>query len=108
MSLDSFPNFQFDTVSQYGGAPLDDTASVISGYTNGADSLLNGGEPNGHKHPYGNKVEDEFENVLDDFKEGPVDLPPHACRCADSLLCKGGWLTGSLLVTAVSITQHPL
>lgn len=85
MSLDSFPNFQFDTASQYGGAALDDTASVISGYTNGADSLLNGPErANGHKH----KVDDEFENVLDDFKDGPVDLPPHACRCLQPyLLC---------------------
>lgn len=80
MSLDSFPNFQFDTASQYGGAPLDDTVSVISGYTNGADSFLNGQERNGLKHSHGNKVEDEFENVLDDFKDGPVDLPPHACR----------------------------
>jgi len=80
MSLDSFPNFQFDTASQYGGAPLDDTVSVISGYTNGADSLLNGSERNGHKYQHGSKVDDEFENVLDDFKDAPVDLPAHACR----------------------------
>ncbi|CCA68467.1 probable NAM7-nonsense-mediated mRNA decay protein, ATP-dependent RNA helicase [Serendipita indica DSM 11827] len=83
MSLDSFPNFQFDTTSQYGGgAGLDDTASVISGYTqqqldDGTESLLNG---NGHANAtQKQRIDDDFDAVLDDFKDGPVDLPPHAC-----------------------------
>ena len=91
MSLDSFPNFQFDTTSQYGGgAGLDDTASVISGYTqqqldDGTESLLNsvdGTRPNGHANPsHKQRIDEDFDGVLDDFKDGPVDLPPHACRC---------------------------
>jgi hypothetical protein len=85
MSLDSFPNFQFDTASQYGGTPLDDTVSLISGYTqqqleDGADSVINGSELNGHQNSQKARIDEDFDNVLDEFKDEAVDLPPHACR----------------------------
>ncbi|KAG8791431.1 ATP-dependent helicase NAM7, partial [Serendipita sp. 399] len=82
MSVDTF---QFELNSQY-GANLDDSVSVISGYTqqqldDGTESVLGGGgETNGHtKHTHSSKLDDEFDGILDDFKDGPVDLPPHAC-----------------------------
>jgi hypothetical protein len=81
MSVETFSNFNFDTTSQYGGAGLDDTASVISGFTqqqDGAESVLND-DGNDNKLSR-NRNDDDFDNVLDDFKDGPVDLPPHACR----------------------------
>lgn len=85
MSLDSFPNFPLDTASQYGGAPLDDTVSLISGYTqqhleDGAESVINGSEVNGRRNSQRARIEEDFDSVLDDLKDGPVDLPPHACR----------------------------
>lgn len=82
MSVDTFSNFQFDTTSQYGGPALDDAVSVISGFTqqhDGTESLLND-DPNDHKLSSRNRNDEDFDNVLDDFKDGPVDLPPHACR----------------------------
>ncbi|KAG8760807.1 hypothetical protein FRC14_001835 [Serendipita sp. 396] len=82
MSVDTF---QFELNSQY-GANLDDAVSVISGYTqqqldDGTESVLGGGvETNGHaRHPHTSKLDDDFDGILDDFKDAPVDLPPHAC-----------------------------
>jgi len=85
--MDPFTNFQsFDTTSQYGGA-IDDTQSVISGYTTSTqlknlpppESLVNG-ETNGHDHSHDKqRQDDDLDTALDDFKDNAVDLPPHAC-----------------------------
>jgi hypothetical protein len=85
--MDSFTNFQsFDTTSQYGGA-IDDTQSVISGYTAStqlknlqpAESFVNG-ETNGQDQPHDKqRQDDDLDTALDDFKDNAVDLPPHAC-----------------------------
>jgi len=88
--MDPFTNFQsFDTTSQYGGA-IDDTQSVISGYTTStqlkhlqpAESLVNG-ETNGQDHFLDKqRQDDDLDTALDDFKDNAVDLPPHACASA--------------------------
>lgn len=77
--MESFTNFQFDTASQYGGALLDDAVSVVSGFTQSQQDLTEdplADQVNGHKH----KTDEDLDGVLDDFKDGPVDLPPYACR----------------------------
>jgi regulator of nonsense transcripts 1 len=98
---DSFDNnYSYsETASQYGGGVLDDTASMISGYTNSdlrtgvltsdLDNLSISGESskktgaaNGHSTDVmAARGDDDFDGVLDDMKDDAiVDLPPHACR----------------------------
>ncbi|KAG8968275.1 hypothetical protein FRC03_008141 [Tulasnella sp. 419] len=96
MDLDQFQAYN-DTVSQYGA--LDDTSSVISGYTNGThrtldfqsqldatsafDALSISGDDPLREHGNGKQIlagDDDLDGGLDDFKDSAVDLPPHACR----------------------------
>lgn len=104
--MDSFDNFQYDSASSYGGLGVaDDTSSVYTANTqdgissvdlsnlslseyNGPSSVDH--EPNLHQHPQArNGLDEDFDAVLDDLKdEGVLDLPPHACRCAATLLKK--------------------
>jgi hypothetical protein len=85
--MDPFTNFQsFDTTSQYGGA-IDDTQSVISGYTTSTQlknlqpvESLDNDETHGQDHSHDKqRQDDDLDNALDDFKDSAVDLPPHAC-----------------------------
>lgn len=85
----------YDTASQYGQG-LDDTASMISGYTARTQKTTTTGillEEELDKLELGNGsssipsaapktiLDDDFDGVLDDTKEDvPADLPPHACR----------------------------
>lgn len=85
--------YDYDSASQY-GVGLDDTASMISGYTartqkttgtglhleNEFDSLsvIDNNDP---LSANGKAVDDDFDGVLDDVKDDTAaDLPPHACR----------------------------
>ena len=95
--MDTFENFQsYDTASQYGGVP-DDTGSIVSGYTESTklkamtdnlDSLsldhYATASLDNHEGLGAGKSgapDDDFDGVLDDFKEeSAVDLPAHACR----------------------------
>ena len=101
MDLDNFQSF--DSASHYGGAHsiAEDTASVISGYTtttsahrrpltDDLESLSLNDEvltPFTHtSRPHRARGEDDFEGVLDEFKEDSlVNLPPHACRSVRAL-----------------------
>lgn len=82
---------------------MDDTSSVVSGFTTNSQarlpteleslsSLSISGEPLGQqktgnsadREPIvrGDAVDEELDGVLDDLKdESAVELPPHACRC---------------------------
>lgn len=105
--MDSFDNFQYDSASSYGGI-VDDTSSVYTANTQDiqdtdtasvdlsslALSEYNGesSAPNGRAHHHhaqqqdGSTLDEDFDAVLDDLKdEAAVDLPPHACRCANQL-----------------------
>ena len=94
-TMDSFDNFQYDTVSSYGGiGVVDDTSSVYTSNTQGdvpvdleGLSILDD-----HTHTSSSmendlelrstngSITEDFEAVLDDLKEeSQVDLPPHAC-----------------------------
>lgn len=99
-SMDSFDNFQYDSASSYGGAHsvVDDNSSVYTATTNNpvdlsslsvADdrSVVSSTDHNGHHHHASRStIDEDFDAVLDDLKdEGSVDLPPHACRCANHL-----------------------
>lgn len=106
-TFDQFQSYN-DTMSQYGA--MDDTMSVISGFTSNTRrtdlrsqldvtsafdrlSLIDGdvATPHGDRsyrngfggadNGYVGKVEDDGESVLEETKvENQVDLPPHACR----------------------------
>lgn len=91
----------FDSSSQY-GVGLDDTSSVISGYTArtqqtgvqysqletasqlGLDTLSLADESSAVSAAGGGKSvagEEDFDGILDDMKDdGSVELPTHACR----------------------------
>ena len=106
--MDSFDNFQYDSSSSYGGmGVVDDNSSVYTANTQDNSSSVdlsglslseyNGGESsvgNGHAHHHHhtqsqprNGIEEDFDAVLDDLKdEAAVDLPPHACRSAESFV----------------------
>ncbi len=104
--MDSFDNFQYDSSSSYGGLPIvDDTSSVVSGFTNNTQdglaselsslSLSNdsrdfsGRTHDDSAHALGKTavVDEDMEGVLDDLKdEGSIELPPHACACVFILL----------------------
>lgn len=87
--MESFENFN-DTSSQYG--PADDTASMISGYTNNTtktqeDTLdltslsLNDNAQVKDADTNFAVGDEDFDGVLEDLKDNSaVDLPPHACR----------------------------
>ena len=96
--MDQFDNFQ-DSTSSYGGLPIvDDTSSVVSGFTSDTDRLpddlstlsLSDSRQNGAVNGQTGvdqtlskvvAVDDELDGVLDDLKdESTVELPPHACR----------------------------
>lgn len=99
--MDSFDNFQYDSSSSYGGLPIvDDTSSVVSGFTNNTQDGLaselsslslssdsrdfSGRAQDDSVHALGKTavVDEDMEGVLDDLKdEGSIELPPHACRC---------------------------
>ena len=99
--MDTFDNFQYDSASSYGGMGIvDDTSSVYTANTVDQDqdqesvdlsnlsiSEYNGGGPHGHgaAHAHHAGINEDFDSVLDDLKDGgaagAVDLPPHACRC---------------------------
>ena len=98
--MDSFDNFQCDSASSYGGAHsvVDDNSSVYTATTNAPvdltslsitddRSLVSSTDRNGHHHHTSRStIDEDFDAVLDDLKdEGSVDLPPHACRCANRL-----------------------
>lgn len=101
--MDSFDNFQYDSASSYGGAHsvVDDNSSVYTATTNNPVDLSSLSvaddrsvvSSNGHDHHTPRStIDEDFDAVLDDLKdEGSVDLPPHACRCANpypmSLVC---------------------
>ena len=102
--METFDNFQYDTGSTYGGLPIvDDTSSVVSGYTTNTQGRLPtdleslsglsiSGGTSGHQKNGKNAIErlpvsrsdavdEEMDGVLDDLKdENAVELPPHACR----------------------------
>lgn len=103
--MESFDNFQYETASSYGGIPVvDDTSSIVSGYTtntqnrlpadlSGLSSLSISGDThhhavNGHGHGTDSQtlakaavIDEDLDGVLDDLKDGSaVELPPHACR----------------------------
>ncbi len=100
--MESFDNFQYDTASSYGGiSVVDDTSSVLSGYTQDTQnrphsdleslsSLSISGDgkhnaTNGRHHMQtlsrAAVVDEDIDGVLDDLKdESAVELPPHACR----------------------------
>jgi hypothetical protein len=88
----------YDTASQYGQG-LDDTASMISGYTSRTQKTSNTGiliEKELDKLDLGEDInssiptstpkpilEDDFDGVLEDVKDdGITELPHHACRFA--------------------------
>jgi regulator of nonsense transcripts 1 len=88
--MESFENFN-DANSQYG--PIDDTASMVSGYTttNTAktqeDALdltsLSLSDKLGTKDEDAkfSVVDEDFDGVLEDIKDNDaLNLPPHACR----------------------------
>lgn len=105
-SFDVFPSYN-DSISQYGRI-ADDTASMVSGYTNGTrrtdlqsqldaasafDQLsISGGESgavNGNGYGKGHMAnsvgvldnDEDLEGTMENGKGGgAVDLPPHACR----------------------------
>lgn len=95
--MDSFDNFQYDSASSYGGAHsvVDDNSSVYTATTNNPvdlsglsitddRSVVSSTDRNGHSSR--STIDEDFDAVLDDLKdEGSVDLPPHACRCANNL-----------------------
>lgn len=89
----------YDSASQYGLGMMDDTASMISGYTTRTQKTLELGSqleadfdqlsvldaPGGSGIAnYERAVitgDEDFDGVLDDVKdETTADLPPHACR----------------------------
>lgn len=84
----------YDTASQYGQG-LDDTVSIISGYTSRMqktndtgilleelDKLYLGDDIASIPVPKP-ILEDDFDGVLEDAKDdGITELPPHACRFA--------------------------
>jgi regulator of nonsense transcripts 1 len=99
--MDSFDNFQYDSASSYGGLPIvDDTSSVVSGYTTttqnrlptdleslsglslSGDTPYAGGNRSGNADlPVAMRAGAIEEDLLEDFKdESAVELPPHACR----------------------------
>lgn len=104
--MESFDNFQYDSASTYGGLPIvDDTSSMISGYTTNTQNRLPSDieslsnlslslstdniSSNGISDSLTQKdivrasaIEDEdLDGVLDDLKtDGGVELPPYACR----------------------------
>lgn len=89
----------YDSASQYGLGMMDDTASMISGYTTRTQKTLELGSQleadfdqlsvaestsaSGAVN-YARAVlpgEEDFDGVLDDVKDDTSgDLPPHACR----------------------------
>lgn len=84
----------YDTASQYGQG-LDDTASMISGYTARTqkttttsilleEELEDLEDTNSIPPPAPKTIlDDDFDGVLDDTKDDmPADLPSHACRFA--------------------------
>jgi regulator of nonsense transcripts 1 len=85
----------YDTASQYGQG-LDDTASMISGYTSCMQNTSHAGIPLEEEldklDDIGSSVpaatpktilEDDFDGVLEDVKDdGIAELPLHACRFA--------------------------
>jgi regulator of nonsense transcripts 1 len=87
--MESFENFN-DISSQYGASILDDTSSMISGYTTktqddstlSLDSLsVSDQTPISLENVKLPSADEDFDGVLEDLKdEGHVDLPPHACR----------------------------
>ena len=99
--MESFDNFQFDSASSYGGIPVvDDTSSIVSGYTGSAVDTPNdipsdleslsvlslasrndGDSRNNQGATKASVFEEDFDGVLDDLKdENSIELPPHACR----------------------------
>ena len=99
--MDSFDNFQYDTASSYGGLPIvDDTSSVVSGFTTttqnrlpadleslsglslSGDTSYAGGNRDGISDlPVMMRTGVIEEDLLEDLKdESAVELPPHACR----------------------------
>lgn len=101
--MDTFDNFQYDTSSSYGGIPIvDDTSSVVSGFTTNTqhrlpadleslsglslsgDSFAAAGRNGTSDLPLAMRtgvIEEDLDGVLDDLKDdGAVELPPHACR----------------------------
>ena len=100
--MDSFDNFQYDSASSYGGLPIvDDTSSVVSGFTSSTHNRLpadleslsslslsgdyreNGTSNKVEHHVLASPaiVDEDLDGVLDDLKdESAVELPPHACR----------------------------
>ena len=131
--MDSFDNFQYDSASSYGGIPIvDDTSSVVSGFTTTtqnrlpadleslsglslADDSIAGPGSNGVSDlPIALRpgvMEEDLDGVLDDLKdESALELPPHACRyvlkCSfDRPLIHSCALS---LATVAFIPQHPL
>jgi regulator of nonsense transcripts 1 len=99
--MDSFDNFQSDSASSYGGiGVVDDTSSVYTAATQDNSfsvdfssislSEYNGASGKGqtshsqHNQPSSN-LDEDFDAVLDDLKdESAIDLPPHACRQAET------------------------
>lgn len=83
--MDEFDTY--DSASQYGQG-LDDTASMISGYTartqktaETVSQLENHIRLDEQSISDVKAVDDDFDGVLDDVKDDAVtDLPPHACR----------------------------
>lgn len=89
----------YDSASQYGLGMMDDTASMISGYTTRTQKTLELGSqleadfdqlsvvesPSASASANYNlaslPIDEDFDGVLDDVKdESNADLPPHACR----------------------------
>ena len=106
--MDTFDNFQFDSASSYGGiGVVDDTSSV---YTTDADAssqssrvpieslenlslddntndrvvytgVITEQPPLTGRGPMEHPFDEDLDNVLDELPDdGPVELPPHACR----------------------------
>jgi regulator of nonsense transcripts 1 len=85
--------YDYDSASQY-GVGLDDTASMISGYTARTQKTTETGlhlqhefddlsviDNNDLLSANGKTLDDDFDGVLDDVKDDTAaDLPPHACR----------------------------
>jgi regulator of nonsense transcripts 1 len=108
--MDTFDNFQFDSVSSYGGiGVVDDTSSVyttdadassqssrvpieslenLSLDDNASDQVLYPGVieekvPLVGRGPIEHAFDEDLDNVLDELPDdSQVELPPHACRYA--------------------------
>ncbi len=98
--MESFDNYN-DTASQYGPPPLDDTASMFSGYTskNGDNTPLNLDSLSLSDQtplPASDvKSEEDFDGVLDDLKDEDAEAFPHACRQVFAFASTHPQLTGT-------------